>query len=144
MSYPGEHHHSLATHAGICQRHHGGMVVRSKIGPLGGMGNDRISRSMAVATDEDGVSVLAVMMPSRKPYNGGMDTPMESIEEAVGRGPSRRVLAEADADIAARKPVCRASGRCCQFEKYGHRLYVTTAEVMHFEAKTNNERLPPL
>jgi Fe-S-cluster containining protein len=42
------------------------------------------------------------------------------------------VLAEADADIAARRPVCRASGRCCKFEEYGHRLYVTAAELLHF------------
>jgi len=44
------------------------------------------------------------------------------------------VLAEADADIAARRPVCRASGRCCRFEAYGHRLYVTVAELAHFAA----------
>src|SRR5206468_1322643 len=42
------------------------------------------------------------------------------------------ILAEADADIAARRPVCRSSGRCCKFEAYGHRLYVTAAEVEHF------------
>jgi Fe-S-cluster containining protein len=50
-----------------------------------------------------------------------------TIEEAVAR-----VLAEADADIAARKPVCKASGRCCKFEEYGHRLYVTAGEMLHF------------
>ena len=27
------------------------------------------------------------------------------------------VLAAAEADIAGRKPVCLASGKCCQFEK---------------------------
>jgi Fe-S-cluster containining protein len=43
-----------------------------------------------------------------------------------------RILAAADADIAARRPVCNASGRCCHFEAWGHRLYVTAAEVMHF------------
>ncbi len=49
------------------------------------------------------------------------------ISKEVGR-----ILAEADADVAARKPVCRASGRCCKFEAYGHRLYVTAAEVIYF------------
>jgi hypothetical protein len=44
------------------------------------------------------------------------------------------VLAEADADIAARRPVCRSSGRCCHFEDYGHRMYVTRAELVHFAA----------
>ena len=42
------------------------------------------------------------------------------------------VLAAAAADIAGRKPVCLASGKCCQFEKYGHRLYVTTLELAWF------------
>ena len=45
------------------------------------------------------------------------------------------ILREADADIAARKPVCRASGRCCKFEQYGHRLYVTQAELIHFQSQ---------
>jgi len=42
------------------------------------------------------------------------------------------ILHRADADIAARRPVCRSSGRCCHFEEYGHRLYVTAAELLHF------------
>src|SRR4029079_16260942 len=51
------------------------------------------------------------------------------------------ILAEADADIAARRPVCRASGRCCKFEEYGHRLYVTAAERVHFRKhKTRNTK----
>lgn len=39
-----------------------------------------------------------------------------------------------DADIAARRPLCRASGRCCHFETYGHRLYVTHVELIYFAA----------
>jgi len=42
------------------------------------------------------------------------------------------ILREVEGEIAARKPVCLASGRCCKFETYGHRLYVTTAELVHF------------
>jgi Fe-S-cluster containining protein len=42
------------------------------------------------------------------------------------------LLARADVDIAARRPVCRASGNCCKFEQHGHRLYVTAAELAHF------------
>lgn len=44
------------------------------------------------------------------------------------------ILAAADADIAARRPICRASGRCCRFEEWGHRLYVTGVEALHFAA----------
>lgn len=34
--------------------------------------------------------------------------------------------------VAARGPVCDASGRCCNFESYGHRLYVTGLEGAWF------------
>jgi len=50
------------------------------------------------------------------------------ISRAVGE-----ILAQADAEIVERKPVCRASGRCCRFEEFGHRLYVTEAEMVHFK-----------
>lgn len=51
------------------------------------------------------------------------------IVSAVGK-----ILAQVDADIAARAPVCEASGRCCKFEAYGHRLYVSAAELVYFAA----------
>ena len=35
-------------------------------------------------------------------------------------------------DLDARKPRCDRSGRCCNFEKYDHRLFVTTAELIAF------------
>ncbi|HTW95699.1 MAG TPA: hypothetical protein VMD30_12930 [Tepidisphaeraceae bacterium] len=35
-------------------------------------------------------------------------------------------------EIARRRPVCQISGRCCRFEEYGHRLYVTTVELAAF------------
>ena len=54
----------------------------------------------------------------------------ELLVRAVGE-----ILAELDADVAGRRPVCRASGRCCKFEVYGHRLYVTGVELEFFAAK---------
>jgi Fe-S-cluster containining protein len=33
-----------------------------------------------------------------------------------------------------RRPVCIASGRCCRFEEFGHRLFVTTMELATFSA----------
>lgn len=36
------------------------------------------------------------------------------------------------AEVATRKPVCDISGRCCRFEAYGHRLFVTTVELAAF------------
>ena len=35
-------------------------------------------------------------------------------------------------EVDARRPVCVMSGRCCRFEEYGHRLYVTTLELAAF------------
>jgi len=47
--------------------------------------------------------------------------------------------------IEERRPVCLVSGRCCRFEEYDHRLYVTTLElaafVHGFETGVRNETL---
>ncbi len=32
-------------------------------------------------------------------------------------------------DVAQKQPVCDASGKCCRFKEYGHRLYVTGIEI---------------
>lgn len=55
--------------------------------------------------------------------------------EAVGREGVRAglegVYAKARAEIEARGPSCWASGRCCNFERAGHRLYVTGLEAAY-------------
>jgi Fe-S-cluster containining protein len=43
-----------------------------------------------------------------------------------------RIYAELQAKIDQRRPICIASGRCCKFEEYGHRLFVTTMEMASF------------
>ena len=55
-----------------------------------------------------------------------------TVDVAAITAEVRGILAQADAEIARRRPVCQASGRCCRFEEYGHRMYVTAAEVVHF------------
>jgi Fe-S-cluster containining protein len=42
--------------------------------------------------------------------------------------------------VAARAPVCVASGRCCNFEAYGHRLYVTGLEAAWCVAQLTPEQ----
>lgn len=42
------------------------------------------------------------------------------------------LYARVQAEIDQRRPVCAISGRCCRFEEYGHRLYVTTIELARF------------
>jgi len=42
------------------------------------------------------------------------------------------VYRELTAAIELRKPICKTSGRCCRFEEFGHRLYVSTMELAKF------------
>lgn len=39
------------------------------------------------------------------------------------------VYAEVDAAVAAARPRCEASGRCCRFEEYGHTLFISQFEA---------------
>ena len=52
----------------------------------------------------------------------------------------RQLYAQLDEDIALRKPICNASGRCCKFELWGHRLYVSTLELANFLQVTRREK----
>lgn len=49
------------------------------------------------------------------------------VDEAL-----RALYARLDAAVAERGPTCWISGRCCNFEAYGHRLYVTGLEIAWF------------
>ncbi len=42
------------------------------------------------------------------------------------------IYAWLDEQLAALDRSCRACGDCCDFEAFGHRLYVTTPELMFF------------
>lgn len=46
----------------------------------------------------------------------------------------RALYVDLRAEIDLRRPVCISSGRCCKFEVYGHRLFVTTMELAVFTA----------
>src|SRR5688572_232070 len=60
----------------------------------------------------------------------------QAVEEAARsadvRGAVEAIYAELEVDIDRRRPRCDASGRCCRFEEFGHRLYVTTVELATF------------
>jgi Fe-S-cluster containining protein len=47
------------------------------------------------------------------------------------------IYADLQSAVDARKPVCSASGKCCHFDAYGHRLYVTTLELASFLTNLN-------
>jgi Fe-S-cluster containining protein len=44
------------------------------------------------------------------------------------------IYGELQRQIEIRRPICVVSGRCCRFEEFGHRLYVTTLELAAFVA----------
>jgi Fe-S-cluster containining protein len=60
----------------------------------------------------------------------------DAVRAAAGRAEARAVVERVYADLATeidrRRPVCVVSGRCCRFEEFGHRLYVTTLELASF------------
>jgi len=47
-------------------------------------------------------------------------------------GEIQAIYREVEAEIAARRPRCDQSGRCCRFDEFGHLLFVTTAELAVF------------
>ncbi len=43
------------------------------------------------------------------------------------------------AQTQAHSTPCRQCGQCCDFEAYDHRLYVTSAELVHFLTRTGHK-----
>lgn len=43
-----------------------------------------------------------------------------------------RLYAALDDEVNRRRPLCVSSGRCCHFDEFGHRLYITTMELAAF------------
>jgi Fe-S-cluster containining protein len=66
----------------------------------------------------------------------GADALFQAVYRAAGRPEVRQGIHGVYAGLARaleqRKPVCNLSGRCCRFEEFGHRLYVTTLELAAF------------
>ena len=64
------------------------------------------------------------------------DALRQAVEAAAARaevaGAVRAVYDAVASEIRERQPACDMSGRCCRFEEYGHRLFVTTAELAAF------------
>ncbi len=53
------------------------------------------------------------------------------------------VYADLQQQVDLRRPLCQRSGRCCHFEEWGHRLYVTTMELAAFLAGGRSDSLRP-
>jgi Fe-S-cluster containining protein len=69
-----------------------------------------------------------------------------AVEQASTRPEVRAAVedlyARLGSQIEERKPKCDASGRCCRFEEYGHRLFVTTIELATFLASALEGEAP--
>jgi Fe-S-cluster containining protein len=59
---------------------------------------------------------------------------LEAARDPNIRAELESVYAHVAAQTLARRPLCVASGRCCNFEKFGHRLYVTGLEAAYLVA----------
>ncbi len=59
---------------------------------------------------------------------------MNAIARADIRAAVEDVYQQAGREIAERGPACWASGRCCNFDAAGHRLYVTGLETAYLIA----------
>ncbi len=50
----------------------------------------------------------------------------------------RQVYDWIDAEVAKNTATCDACGKCCSFQAYDHRLYVTSPEMIHFTANVGS------
>src|SRR5579875_59095 len=68
---------------------------------------------------------------------------MESWVDQVWKAADRPEIAAAvgelyervQREIELQKPRCEFSGRCCNFEAYGHRMYITAIELAVFAGR---------
>lgn len=51
--------------------------------------------------------------------------------------------ARVDEAVAGYRPICHNRGDCCQFKRFGHRLYVTTVELAYFVEGTGHSWRSP-
>ena len=68
-----------------------------------------------------------------------VETWTEAIDNDAIRNVLNAVYEYAAESITQRGPVCNQSGRCCRFEQYGHRLYVTGLEVAYTVSRLTSE-----
>ncbi|MGE0192093.1 MAG: YkgJ family cysteine cluster protein [Planctomycetota bacterium] len=70
--------------------------------------------------------------PADKPAEVPGEAVAPEVDWAAAFTALERVYADLDAELPRTGLTCAASGRCCDFDVYGHRLYVTTLEAMWF------------
>ena len=58
----------------------------------------------------------------------------ENVDRAIGD-----LYQHLDDEVRRRGPTCWTSGRCCRFDDYGHRLYVTALEIAWVVGKVHRD-----
>ncbi len=67
---------------------------------------------------------------------------METDSHIVGA--VAEVYAFIDSRVAESDPSCNACGKCCDFDSYDHRLFVTTPELVYFAFCILPNRIKPM
>lgn len=73
--------------------------------------------------------MLVLDLPSREALRGAVLAAANQPDVHVA---IRNFYLALQDQIELRRPVCATSGRCCRFDEFGHRLFVTTMELAMF------------
>lgn len=49
-----------------------------------------------------------------------------------------------DSQISQNPAQCRECGKCCDFQSYDHRLFVTSCELIYFVTKLKSDKIKPM
>lgn len=71
------------------------------------------------------------------------DIVLPSVEHAALATRLAKFYEAVDAAIADHRPVCRNRGLCCRFADFGHKLYVSTVELVYFVGHARDRWRPP-
>jgi Fe-S-cluster containining protein len=55
-----------------------------------------------------------------------------------------RIYLSLEAELSQTPAKCKACGKCCDFESFGHKLYITTPELLYFRAMLAENKIPLL
>jgi Fe-S-cluster containining protein len=80
----------------------------------------------ALTSEQAKCFAAAVAAATRPDVNSAVENVYRALQDAI--------------DL--RRPICTSSGRCCRFEEFGHRLFVTTLEMAAFVSQANRPLNP--
>jgi Fe-S-cluster containining protein len=63
----------------------------------------------------------------------------QAIIEAV-----ERIYSSLEAELLQTPDKCKACGKCCDFEFFDHKLYITAPELVYFKTKLAENKIPLL